>query len=54
MEMIFDTLGRLVFSRSQRWQQRKHARTLVFTLIFALVFGGVVGVIIHLAYNQKK
>jgi len=54
MQMIFDTLGRLVFSRSQRWQQRKYARTLVFTLAFALAFGGVVGVLIHLVYYQRR
>ena len=54
MQLIYDQLGRLLFRRRQRWQQRQHAKLLVHTVAFSLILGVIVAAVIYLMYNHRK
>jgi hypothetical protein len=54
MQMIYNLLGRLCFSRQQDWEQRRSAKTLVLTVAFALALGFAVAEVIRIMYYHKK
>ena len=54
MQLFYDLPGRLLFPRRQSWEQRKHAKAMVFTIAFSPAFGLVVAEVIRLAYDHKK
>ena len=54
MELIYNLLGRLLFTRRQDWHQRRSAKTLVLTIAFSVAFGLVMAEVIRFAYNHKR
>ena len=52
--MFYDLIGRLLFPRSQDWEQRKNAKILVLTVAFTLALGVVVAKVIRIAYNHQR
>jgi hypothetical protein len=54
MQMLYDLLGRLLFPRRQRWEQRKSAKAMMFTLAFSLTLGLVMAAVMRLMYNHGK
>ena len=54
MQLIYDQLGRLLFRRRQKWQQRLNAKILVHTVVYSLVLGLAMAAVIYLMYNHRK
>lgn len=52
MQTLYDLLGRLLFPRRQRWEQRKNAKAMVFTVIFSLVFGLIMAAVMQMKYHH--
>ena len=54
MQLIYDQLGRLLFPRRQKWQQRQTAKLMVHTVAYSLVLGLAMAAVIYLMYSHRK
>lgn len=52
MQMFYNLIGRVFFSRMQEWERRRTAKTMTFVVGFSFLFALVIAKVIRMAYNH--
>jgi hypothetical protein len=51
--MLMKFLGKLLFPRSQAWEQHRRAKILVAVIMTAIIFAAIVGALIYLLNGRR-
>jgi len=54
MEMFYNFIGKVFFSRMQDWERRRTAKTMTFVVGFSVIFALIIAKVIKLAYNHTR